>query len=148
MEKIEIFDKKIDEIYRLAGEQSGLQGDSVSDLRRKEFRAMAETFLGEEYSDNRLQEVESLQAELYDWRAKWLTMLEAGQIEPSHYVTMFNSKLDAVFRRCEQILGKKDFLELFGAPVEELGGYIDEEIFLATFKAEKKNNGSQQRGAD
>lgn len=100
------------------------------DTRHEEFQAMADVFLGSDYDRVRLERVESLQVTLDRDHASLLRRLDAGELSPEEYVEAFNGKLSSMFEWIEKTLGADDFVKLFGAPPNELGGFIDKETFL------------------
>lgn len=114
--------------------------DSVEnsvDIRREEFQAMADVFLGENHDREKLEQIENLQLALHEQQATLCQRYENGQLGPEDYVDSFNTLLDKTFAECEKILGEMDFLSLFGAPRSELGGFIDKQAFLRAHQAEK-----------
>ncbi len=113
------------------------------DVRREELEAMFDVFLGSKVDPSQRREIEKLQINLLEEQEKLFSALEQKTLSTESYVDRFNDLLAFSFNRCEAILGRKDFLRLFGAPTERLGGFIDKQAFLQTMepKAEKKSYG-------
>ena len=126
------FDRRVASIYGLGSlrVRNRNAGDESMDTRHAEFEAMAEVFLGRDFNRAKLQQVENLQILLREQHASLLQRYEAQKLSPEKYVDSFNALLSDTFAKCEKILGKKDFVKLFGAPRRELGGFIDKQIFL------------------
>lgn len=101
------------------------------DLRHEEFMAMADAFLGPHFDRVKLAQVELLQLALHDALANLARELDSHRIERSRYVDEVNKVHADIAQRCEAILGRSDFLKLFGVTPLEAGGYIDKEVFLA-----------------
>lgn len=110
-------------------------GENPVDIRHAEFQAMADVFLGKDFDQTKLKQVEDLQITLYSKRVELYRSYESGKMEPEEYVRSFNVLLEETFKKCEDILGQENFLKLFHAPRNQLAGFIDEEIFLAAHRA-------------
>ena len=125
--------KRIAEIYRFNSitENSPMNRDP-SDIRKLEFEAMSDVFLGEDYCKKRLSKIEELQINVHQLQIEYKHQLDHGVISPSEYVSKFNESLNDTFNKCEQILGQKDFELLFGTSRDKLGGFIDKDIFLTS----------------
>jgi upstream activation factor subunit UAF30 len=100
------------------------------DVRHEELQAMFDTFLGDDFDANRRKRVEQLQIHLFQQQARLERALTAKRISAEKYVDSFNNLLAGTFRECEKALGTRDFAQLFGAPTDRLGGYIDKAAFL------------------
>jgi len=99
---------------------------------RKEFQAMADNFLGKDYSGGKIAKVSLLREELLNKQSELSQKLEAGQLSPEAYMDALTKLLNRTFLDCEQILGSKDFEKLFGIPASEAGHLVDRRIFLGT----------------
>jgi chromatin remodeling complex protein RSC6 len=119
------------------------------DIRHEELQAMFDTFLGPDFDANRRRQVEQLQIQLFQRQTRLEKALTAKRISAEKYVDSFNSLLTQTFHECEKTLGTKDFAQLFGAPTDKLGGYIDKAAFLeqARPKTSKKLWASTARKA-
>jgi len=128
----EEFDRRIAAIHGLGdSDTSGCTtGENSMDIRHAEFQAMADVFLGGDFDQTKLKQVEDLQIALYLRQAELAQSYEAKKIGPEEYVDSFNTLLEETLRKCENILGQEDFLKLFGAPRSQLAGFIDKETFL------------------
>jgi uncharacterized protein (DUF4415 family) len=104
--------------------------DSTMDVRHAEFQAMASVFLGDGFDPTKLEQVEDLQIALHKQQAELYQRYDAGQLGAEEYVESFNTSLDETFSKCEAILGREDFLRLFGAPRSDLAGFIDKDAFI------------------
>ncbi len=126
------FDRRIAAIHGLSNPHSANRqtGGNPVDVRHAEFQAMATVFLGDDYDQAKLKQVESLQIALHKHQAVLSQRYTKDDISPGEYVNSFNALLDSTFAKCEEILGQKDFLRFFGAPRHEIGGFIDREAFL------------------
>ena len=103
------------------------------DTQTEELRAMFASFLGENYSQERIDRVEALQTRLRVAHADLVQRLELGQIEPAAYAARFNELLAACFSETEEVLGHDDFAALFGGPSQEQSGFIDTQAFLRSY---------------
>ena len=99
------------------------------DVRQAEFQAMADVFLGENFDQAKLKQVEDLQITLHNEQATLYQRYEAQEIGPDEYVELFNAMLVETFDKCEDVLGPENFIKLFGVPRSELAGFIDKEAF-------------------
>jgi hypothetical protein len=126
------FDRRIAAIHGLSNphDSGDTSGESLMDIRHAEFQAMADVFLGEDFNQTKLGQVENLQIALHSRQAELYRLYEAKKIEPEEYVDSFNALLEETFEKCEEILGPEDFLKFFGAPRSQLAGFIDKETFL------------------
>src|SRR5262249_6808111 len=106
------------------------------DVRHEELQAMFDTFLGHDFDASRRKHVEELQIQLFQQQAELEEALTAKQISAEKYVDSFNTLLAQTFHECEETLGTKDFVALFGAPIDKLGGYIDKAAFLEQARRE------------
>jgi hypothetical protein len=122
------FDKRIAAIYGLNNQDDG--SNDTRDIRHAEFQAMADVFLGEDFDRRKLEHVERLQRAFHEQQVVLYQRYKAEELNPEEYVESFNTLLDNTFTQCEDILGKKNFRKLFGAPRSELGGFIDKDAFL------------------
>ena len=103
----EEFDKRIAALH-------GGTGESPMDIRHAEFQIMADVFLGEDFDQTKLRQVEELQVALHLKQGELVQRYEAGKIRAEDYVQSINALLEETFRQCETILGQEDFLKLFG----------------------------------
>jgi chromatin remodeling complex protein RSC6 len=113
---------------RIAAVHSGASGET--DVRHGELEAMFDSFLSGSDAKRRRQ-VEELQINLIKEQGKLEAALDRKRISPEDYVDSFNALLERTFRECEQVLGPKDFKQLFGTDPAHAGGYIDKAAFLA-----------------
>lgn len=131
---IEELDRRLAEIHGLDCSINGKPREKTKeakmDVRHDEFQAMADVFLGENYDRTKLEAVEGLQIALRQQQETLLERYKGGQMAPEQYVDEFNKGLLETFASIERVLGARDFLRLFGAPIDQLGGYIDKETFL------------------
>lgn len=127
------FDAQIAAIYGLGKSDLEWQHamDAPLDMRQAEFRAMADAFLGKDYDREKRHKVESCQTLLREQQALLYRRYEEQQLTPEQYVDAYNALLADTFAQCENVLGKKDFLKLFGADPVEAGGFIDKDTFVA-----------------
>lgn len=102
------------------------------DVRHEEFVAMTEAFLGPDYDEEKLAQVESEQLVLQQTQARLADDLAKQRIGPSEYLNQVNKVHAKSAQRCESILGAEDFQKLFGVPASEIGPYIDQEVFMQT----------------
>ena len=128
----EEFDRRIAAIHGLGDPSTsdGTTGESLMDIRHAEFQAMTDVFLGEDFDQTKLRQVEALQIALHSRQAELYRLYEAKKIGSEEYVDSFNTLLEETFKKCEDVLGQEDFLKLFGAPRSQLAGFIDKETFL------------------
>ena len=143
MSREQEFDIRISSIYRLGNPKLPSEAKAI-DTRHEEFQAMTDVFLGKDYDQNKLKQVEKFQIFLQKKRALLHEDFKENKLSPVQYVNQFNALLYNTFYECEKILGEDDFLRLFGAPREELGGFIDEDIFVAT----QNENDHRNSGVD
>lgn len=122
---LEIFDSRIAAIHWRVN-----TGGDVMDVRHEEFMAMAEAFLGPDFDPGKLAQVESQQFALHATQAELSHALASRHIGRSEYLSEVNKLHAEVAKRCEAILGVRDFVKLFGVPASEIGPHIDEEIFM------------------
>jgi hypothetical protein len=123
------FDRRITEIHATNG-----TGDKQPiDIRHEEFQAMADVFLGEDYDQDKLSQVENLQIELHQGQAELYQKLNTDELSPEEYVDSVNTLIHNTFLRSESILGTQDFISLFGALPADMSGFIDKEMFLQTY---------------
>lgn len=124
------FEKCLAEIHGLSKPTDHKAEEHSTDIRHAEFQAMADAFLGKGYDPTKLQRVEELQIALHKQQAELYRKYEDAKLIPEEYVDSVNNTIAATFLKYEKLLGKEDFLRLFGAPLSELSGLIDKEIFL------------------
>lgn len=120
----EKFDKRIASIHQNSSKAEDF------DIRHEEFQAMADAFLGEDFDQEALLAVENLQTSLESKQALLYASCQEKTITPEEYVDNFNHLVEITFIGCEHILGKENFIKLFGAPRTELAGFIDKDTFL------------------
>jgi hypothetical protein len=120
------FDRRISEIHEFR--EHGREDDM--NIRHQEFRAMTDVFLGPDYDQEKLREIEVLQVELQDVDAWLFARYERGAMNARRYVEMLNEFASMIFHRCEEILGERGFEQLFGAPLSERQWHLDEKTFL------------------
>ncbi len=130
----EEFDRRIAAIHGLGDPNTndGTAGESPVDIRHAEFQAMADVFLGEDFDQAKLKQLEELQIALHLKQEELAQDYEAGKIGAEDYVESVNALLEEDLKKCEGILGQGDFLKFFGAPRSQLTGFIDKETFLNT----------------
>jgi len=93
---------------------------------------MFDAYLGPGYEVEKREAVLDLQAKLHRFQGAAAEQLEDGRLAPEEYVDRFNHVLHLIFAECARVLGSSDFETLFGAPAEEMQGYIDKPTFLAS----------------
>lgn len=124
------FDKRVAAIHGPNNVRAGRKaGGNAMDVRQAEFQAMADVFLGENFDQAKLEQVENLQVALHNEQATLCQRYEAQEIGPDEYVELFNAMLLETFEKCEDVLGPENFIKLFGVPPPELAGFIDKEAF-------------------
>ena len=124
------FDKRVAAIHGPNNVRAGRKvGGNAMDVRQAEFQAMADVFLGENFDQAKLEQVEDLQIALHNEQATLYQKYEAQEIGPDEYVELFNAMLVETFEKCEDVLGPENFIKLFGVPPSELAGFIDKEAF-------------------
>jgi hypothetical protein len=121
--------RKFDERIALIDQRESV-GESDMDIRHEEFQAMANVFLGPDYSKEKLARIEELQAKLHEDQSRLYSEYERHSINATQYVDASNDLLDGISAMCEQILGANDFEALFGSARAELSGFIDKDAFL------------------
>lgn len=126
MSAFQIFESRIAVTHRPHG-----AGGGVMDVRHEEFMAMADALLGPHFDRVKLAQVEQVQLALHDAQASLARELDCGRIERARYVDEVNQLHVNIAQQCESILGRADFLKLFGVAPFEVGAYIDKEEFLA-----------------
>ena len=119
------FDRRVAEIH--FGE---VAATSVSDLRREEFRAMVGAFLGDDYDQAKVARLESLHTQLLGLQDELATKYESGEVGPEDYVDRFNKVAFEKFGAMEAVLGKDDYLRLFGPLPDRSTGFIDHDLFV------------------
>ena len=126
------FDRRIAAIHGLDNARAGARkiGGVTMDVRQAEFQAMADVFLGGQFDQATLKQVEDLQITLHREQATLYRRYEAKEVGPEEYVELFNAVLLETFEKCEDVLGPENFIKLFGVPPSELAGFIDKEAFL------------------
>ena len=131
MDRQQDFDDRIAEIYALGNLDPRDGGLAVTeDTRRAEFRAMAGAFLGDDYDQATLKQVEALQHSIDERRSRLIGQLERAEIGPEEYLDSFNASAAEMFAAIEEILGPGDFVKLFRVPRAEMGDVIDRQVFL------------------
>lgn len=101
-----------------------------SDVSHAEFQAMSSAFLGEHYNQQKLKEVEEVQAVFRKKNAEYYRRFKEKKIDASEYVDLYNGLVRRTFSACEHILGAVDFVRLFGAKPDQLGALIDKAEFV------------------
>jgi hypothetical protein len=119
------FDRRVAEIHFSHGSAA-----TVTDVRREEFRAMVGAFLGDGYDEGKFARLESLHTQLLVRQDELATKYESGEIGPDDYVNRFNAVAFEEFGAMEAILGKDDYLTLFGPLPDRSTGFIDRELFV------------------
>lgn len=103
---------------------------STYSTHEQEIVAMFDAFLGADYSQEKKRAVLAAQKLLHQHQAIATQQLENGDLLATEYVDRFNNLLSLMFKECESVLGSEDFVMLFGAPPDEMQGFIDKELFL------------------
>jgi hypothetical protein len=101
------------------------------DIRHEEFKALTDTFLGEDYNSAKLAEVERLQVSAQDAQTRLYQKYANGRLSPIDYVNGANETWGLAFLACERVLGVADFRRLFDASPKDLAQHIDLDMFLA-----------------
>jgi hypothetical protein len=125
MKANEIFESRISAIHGLS------EGNEIMNVRHEEFMAMADAFLGADFDRAKLARVEALQLALHEAQLKLSGQMSARQIERMEYVDAVNELHSRIAQQCAAVLGRPNFLKLFGVSPAEAGAYIDREQFLA-----------------
>ncbi len=125
------FDRRIAEIHGL-GEHArgGTAAMAGLDVRHAEFHAMVESFLGKNYDQTKINQIEELQTEMVGRQARLAEQYQRAEIGPSEYVDRFNAMANATFDEMKRNLGEEDFIKLFGPPPDRSMGMIDKETFI------------------
>lgn len=93
-------------------------------------RSMFHTFLGRDFDASKRTQVEALQAALRARHEELASKLSIGSLAAEDYLILLNREIEATLQKCEEVLGARDFRELFGAAPETAAGLIDSEVFL------------------
>ena len=91
---------------------------------------MTGAFLGDDYDQAKLKQVEDLQRSMDERRSTLADQLQRAEIGPEDYLDSFNGSAREMFAAIEEILGPEDFVKLFGTPRTEMGDVIDRQVFL------------------
>jgi hypothetical protein len=75
---------------------------------------------------NRFQ---SIQADL-------IKQFHTGKLPPEEYLTRFNAALRETMKRNEEVLGREEFISIFGHAGQAPDGLIDPEVFFAETRKE------------
>jgi len=122
----ELFARKIHAIHAGTGiEEGGM------DIRHEEFTAMAEVYLGHDYDQDKLAEVERIQIRMQEGQNALTVAFDAKRLTAEQYVDACNQLLQDSISICERILGPDHFKMLFGIDASETVGIIDKETFMA-----------------
>ena len=122
------YQKRIAAIHGLDGQEADNQ-DPV-DVRHAEFQAMADVFLGEDYDQAKLREVEGLQIIVHEKQAELYKNYIAQEIGPEAYVDSLNGLVDTMFTEMEGILGQDDFEALFCMRRSQMQKMVNKKRFL------------------
>jgi hypothetical protein len=99
-------------------------------LGREEFRALTDTYLGEDYDQAKVAEVARLQQAMQLEQRTLARRFESGELDAETYLSSLNDLITRTFAQSEKVLGRADFAKLFGLPAAEAGNLVDRETFL------------------
>lgn len=123
------FDRRVAEIHFGRAEPDDSTAIAL-DARRAEFRAMATAFLGDSYDDDKLRRIETIHVNMLDQQLKLVEQYNRDIIGPADYVDCFNALAFENFAAMQAVLGREDYLKLFGPLPDKSQGFIDRDAFL------------------
>ncbi len=123
------FDQSIKNLY----EQSHFS-NLPENIHTSELYIMIKTFIGDEITDNKYEELMDLHSHLYAQMNTLISDFVEHSIRPIEYVKFINKLQRNILSECHEILGVDNFIALFGTEIEQTGGFIDEEIFLGLYE--------------
>lgn len=130
MESHEDFDRRITEIHIGIGPNDTMYTDVGNDVRCAEFRAMVAAFLGENFEADKRSRLEMLHNEMLLQQSGLAERLNRGEVAAEEYADQFNVIAFEKFAAMEAVLGKDDFLKLFGPLPDRSSGFIDRGAFV------------------
>lgn len=91
---------------------------------------MVDAFLGTDYDPAKFSQVDELQKAMVTQQARLAEQYEKAEIGPAEYVDSFNATAYDSFEKIERVLGKDDYLKLFGPPPDKSIGFINKQLFF------------------
>ncbi|HXR36661.1 MAG TPA: hypothetical protein VN754_11955 [Candidatus Binataceae bacterium] len=130
-----LFQKIWDAYRRLIASWSSLGSaeEQAVAAARSELEALASEKLGENYHRGKIETVARIQAEYRLRQRRLAGDLSAGRVSQEQYLNTFSALLAEAGARYEAILGREDFLKLFGVTPENAPRLSESErnIFLS-----------------
>ena len=90
---------------------------------------MIDEHLGGDYAADKRARLARLAAVTEHEQAELVTAFQADRITPAQYLEQFTRLAGDLFAGCERILGRDDFVRLFGVPPEHALDCLDPELF-------------------
>jgi len=122
--------ERIDALYeRVQAESDGL-GPNYGDprLRQAEFNIMIDETLGADYDPERRSRLLEIQASLGARQSDLDAALDNGRMAGDAYLARLRDALDDTARAYEAVLGREDYVRLFGTEPDEASAIIDPSI--------------------
>jgi hypothetical protein len=107
------------------------------DVRRAEFDAMIDAFLGEDSDPEKREELNQLQIKLHAEQTELANRLTSGEVSPEEYYDELNRLIANNLAEVERTLGKEDFVKVFKRPRSEMGDFGDREAFIEANRESK-----------
>src|SRR5438094_981552 len=98
------FDRRIAAIHGLGDSRVHTKGVQEIDVRRAEFEALADVFLGEVYDPLKRKQLEDLQIALHQQQAALHARWQDGELSDQAYLDSANAQIDELLKNCEEVL--------------------------------------------
>ena len=96
---------------------------------RAELKELFNEFLGSSYDTEKFEQVAVLQEKLRDRHLELIRQFDSGELSRRDFAVQLNQHAMEGFKEIEGVLGREDFIRLFGDPVDEFHGFVNPETF-------------------
>jgi len=105
--------------------------ETRDEVKRRELKAMADTYLGPNYNQDKVEKTILIQLQADRDQDALLYKLEHRLISNEQYLNGLENLFLVTALACEQVLGAEDFEKLFAMPARDAATIIDREHFLS-----------------
>jgi hypothetical protein len=130
--------ERLDALYQHFRVEGGEAGPDYGDprLRPAEFDVMIDEMLGADYHPERRRRLLETEASLRARQSGLDAALDSGRMAPARYLDQLRKTIANTAHAYEAVLGRRDYMRLFGTPPDEASAIIDPSILSTRLGSE------------
>jgi hypothetical protein len=122
--------QRLDALYDRFEAESRQPGPDYGDvrLRRAEFNILIDEMLGADYDPDKRSQLLEIEASLRARKSYLDAGLDSGSLDFERYLARLSEMMVDIAHAYEAVLGREDYMKLFGSEPEEAAAIVDSSI--------------------